>query len=118
GARVPGPDGQTLGEQAPNSAPVHSRGVTATTVTVGVAYQANLDAANRALGGDKITSGNQVDEAKILVQDINNHGGLAGRRLIPEFFAYDAQSAQPYDAQDQAACAHFTQDVKVFAVIG
>jgi hypothetical protein len=95
-----------------------TRGVTATTVTVGVAYQANLDSANRALGGDKITSGDQKAEATLLVKDINSHGGLGGRRVVADFFAYDAQSAQPYDAQDQAACAHFTQDVKVFAVIG
>jgi hypothetical protein len=72
GAQAPGPDGRTLGDQAPNSAPVTSRGVTATTVTVGIAYQANLDAANRALGGNKVTSGNQVDEAKILVRAINS----------------------------------------------
>lgn len=93
-------------------------GVTPTAVTVGVAYTANIDAANRALGGDKITSGDQVANTEVLVRDINARGGLAGRRLVVDFFAYDAQSSEPYDSQDQAACAHFTQDVRVFAVIG
>ena len=94
------------------------RGVTATTVSIGVAYQANLDAANSALGGGKITSGNQLAEVDLLVKDINTHGGIGGRRLVVAPFAYDAQSTQPYAVQDQAACAHFTDDVRVFAVVG
>jgi hypothetical protein len=92
--------------------------VTATTVTIGLAYQANLDAANKALGGGKITSGDQVAEVALLVKDINAHGGIGGRTLKVDTFAYDAQSTQPYAVQDQAACSHFTQDVKVLAVVG
>jgi hypothetical protein len=94
------------------------RGVTARSVKIGVAYQANLDAANKALGGDKVTSGDQVAEVTLLARDINVHGGVGGRRLEVVTYAYDAQSTQPYAVQDQAACAHFTQDVAVFAVIG
>ena len=94
------------------------RGVTAKTIRIGVAYQANLDAANRALGGGKVTSGDQLAEAHLLVKDINAHGGLGGRMLVLDAFAYDAQSTQPYAVQDQVACAHFTQDTKVFAVVG
>jgi hypothetical protein len=94
------------------------RGVTARTIRIGVAYQANLDAANRALGGGKITSGDQLGEVDLLVADINAHGGLGGRKLVLDAFAYDAQSTQPYAVQDQVACAHFTQDTRVFAVVG
>jgi ABC-type branched-subunit amino acid transport system substrate-binding protein len=108
----------TGGPSSRGAAAAAARGVTATTLRIGVAYQANLDAANRALGGESITVGDQVAETNILVKDINARGGLAGRRLVVDFFAYDAQSTQPYAAQDQAACQHFTQDVAVFVVIG
>ena len=94
------------------------RGVSATTLTIGVVYQANLDAANRAVGGGAITSGDQLAEVHLLVKDINSRGGIAGRKLAVDTFAYDAQSSQPYAVQDQAACAHFSQDVAVFAVVG
>lgn len=111
----PGADGGT--KPGPETVRA-TRSVTTTTVAIGLTYQAALDAANRAVGGEGISSGDQVAEANLLVKDINAHGGLAGRRVDLRVFAYDAQSAEPYDAQDQAACSHFTQDVPVFAVIG
>lgn len=110
--------GGTTGAAAPAVPGKAGRGVTATTVTIGLAYLANLDAANSALGGEAITSGDQTAEVDLLVKDINSHGGIGGRKLLIDTFAYDAQSSQTYAVQDQAACAHFTQDAAVFAVIG
>jgi hypothetical protein len=114
GSAVTGSAGGTALPQAARGGP----GVTASTLRIGLAYQANLDAANRALGGGRITSGDQTAEVELLVKDINAHGGVGGRKLSVDVFAYDAQSAQPYAAQDQDACTHFTQDAHVFAVLG
>lgn len=107
-------DGPTTGGAQVANGP----GVTATTVKIGVAYRANADEANAAAGGAAITSGNPAGEAKIIIDDINAHGGVGGRKLVPVFYAYNAQSGQSYATQDQAACSAFTEDDHVFAVIG
>src|SRR4051812_5485057 len=92
-------------------------GVAATTISIGVGYSTNGDAANAALGADKITQGDTKGETKAVIDDINRHGGLAGRKLVPVWHAWDAQSAETSAQQDQAACADYTQDHKVFAVL-
>lgn len=93
-------------------------GVTRTTINVGVPYTSNGDAANAALGAAAITRGNEKDDMRAVIEDINANGGVAGRRLVPVYYAYDAQSADSRDSQDQAACETFTRDNKVFAVFG
>jgi hypothetical protein len=89
-------------------------GVTATTIKVGVPYTANGEAANAALGASAITRGDEKGYMTAVIDDINERGGVAGRKLSPVYFAYDAQSADSKDAQDQAACAALTQDNHVF----
>jgi ABC-type branched-subunit amino acid transport system substrate-binding protein len=90
-------------------------GVTADKVFVGVTYTANADAANAAIGASGITGSDQKANAQAVIDEINARGGVAGRELVPVFHAYDAQSSQSAEEQDQAACATFTQDNKVFA---
>jgi ABC-type branched-subunit amino acid transport system substrate-binding protein len=93
-------------------------GVTPTKVFVGVTYTTNGDAANAALGGSSITEGDQKADAQAVIDDINAHGGVAGRTLVPVFHPYNAQSQATRANQDQAACSDFTEDSHVYAVIG
>ena len=53
---------------------------------------------------------------KEMVSYLNAHGGLAGRTIQPDYFALDGASTRG-SPEYQKACAHFTQDVKVEAVI-
>lgn len=101
------------GAQASGSAA--APGVTADKIYIGVAYTANADAANSAIGASGITGSDQKKNATAVIDEINARGGVAGRTLVPVFHAYDAQSSQSAAEQDAAACATFTQDNRVFA---
>ncbi|HET6818256.1 MAG TPA: hypothetical protein VFH66_13605 [Mycobacteriales bacterium] len=100
------------------SADLNGPGVTDKAIYVGVDYTVNGDAANAALGASSITSGNEKADAQAVIDDINAHGGVAGRKLVPVFHATDAQSTDTTADQDQAECADFTQDHHVFAALG
>ena len=102
----------------PESTVGQGAGVTATSVYVGITYTTNADAANAAIGAAGITSGDEKADARAVIDDINAHGGVAGRKLVPVFHAYDANSQQTRATQDQAACSDFTQDHHVAAVVG
>ena len=53
-----------------------------------------------------------------MIDWVNSHGGVAGRKLSPIYYGFDASgTGPPSDQQDQAACAKYTQDNKVFAMI-
>jgi hypothetical protein len=54
------------------------------------------------------------DITAAIVDYANRNGGFAGRRLVPLFYEYDATT--DFSTQDQAACAHWTQDNRIFAV--
>jgi hypothetical protein len=107
GATTPG--GQLIGKNGP--------GVTASSITVGIEYVTDTAAAGEALGDTAVTAGNTEQDAQIVVQDINDHGGLAGRKLIPIYDDLNATSAEPVDSQYQAVCEDFTQDHHVFAAV-
>jgi hypothetical protein len=89
-------------------------GVTDTTITIGVPYAVNGAAANAALGAPGITQGDEKADAQILIDDVNAHGGVAGRKLVPVFHAVDATSTDTADAIAQSICSDFTQDHHVF----
>jgi ABC-type branched-subunit amino acid transport system substrate-binding protein len=97
--------------------PANGPGVTATTVTIGVAHFQNANEANAAIGGKGIDVGDPTLQARIIVDDLNRHGGIAGRKVVALFFAVDPQSSSTYAAEAQAECTYFTEDHKVFAVI-
>ncbi len=92
-------------------------GITDTTVSVGIAYTENSDAANSAIGAGAITSGDDRANFQGLVDEINATGGIAGRKLVPVFHAYDATSSSSGSVQDQSACEAWTRDAKVVAVL-
>lgn len=67
-----------------------------------------------------LDSDSTVTEKKIidaLVQSFNEAGGIAGRRVVPIYAATDTGSAS-IESDFAAACARFTQDHRVVAVLG
>lgn len=92
-------------------------GVTATEIFVGAPYTKNGEQANAAAGA-AFAQGDEKAITQIVIDDINAHGGVAGRKLMPIFYPIDATSAQSTDSQFAAACQNFTQDHKVFAAFG
>ncbi len=62
-----------------------------------------------------MTRVNQEDNYNAFIKDINDRGGINGRKIVPTF---DNFCPIP-DAQRLASvCTHFTDDEKVFAVLG
>ena len=99
-----------------NSGPL-GPGLTATTINVGLIHVKNSAAGNAALG----VAGSEVDDQtpyNIVMKDINSHGGIGGRKIVPVWAVFDTTSSQTIDQQAQAACATWTQDNKVFAIFG
>jgi hypothetical protein len=92
-------------------------GVTATKIYVGISYETNGDAANAAFGATGISQGDPQADAKAVIADINTHGGIAGRQVVPVFHAINAASTDTYADMDQQTCAAYTQDNHVFAAM-
>lgn len=107
-----GPAAKPVGGKPSSSA----QGVTDTTILTGLEYSTGVDEAQKA-AGTNITAGDQRRQQEVMIAEINRLGGLAGRQIKPVFHVYDAASAEPTASQEQAACATFTQDNKVFAVL-
>ncbi|MCA1710598.1 MAG: hypothetical protein LC789_02735 [Actinobacteria bacterium] len=117
GSRTTASGGTASGGALPPRASAQGVGVTATTVNIGITYTENAKEANAAFGVN-ISPGDTRANAQAILDDINARGGVAGRKLVPVFHAYDAQSAETNAEQDQAACEDLTQDHKVFAAVG
>ncbi len=111
--------------RSPGSSPTHAVngipqgvGITSKTISVGIWYETNGDALNAAFGATGLSTGNEQADAKAVVEDINAHGGIAGRKVVPVYYALNAQTTDSYASIDQQACDRFTQDNHVFAVMG
>ncbi len=91
-------------------------GVDAKTIKVGVPYVSNGEAANSAIGGGGIDSSDGKANAKAVIDEINARGGVAGRKLVGVYVAYDATSSETPAAQDEGACNALTRDNKILAV--
>jgi ABC-type branched-subunit amino acid transport system substrate-binding protein len=109
--------GPMPGTVAPGGEALSGPGVTPTKIYVGVVYTTSGDEANAALGAN-ISQGDTKADAQAVIDDINEHGGVAGRKLEPVWFNYDSLDTRPYAVIDNDACARFTQDNHVFAVAG
>lgn len=92
-------------------------GFTATEIYIGFGtYTAIDNTAGKA--GYKGTYGDQVATANAVVKDMNARGGIAGRKIVLVTYDYTAQQQlQDREGGGQAACARWTQDRPVFAVI-
>lgn len=86
---------------------VDERGVTDEEIALGVAVLEFPE----VLGLDW---GNQQEIWDILIQDVNDKGGVHGRQLVPTYANYS-----PIDlATADTACVELTEDVELFAVLG
>jgi hypothetical protein len=91
-------------------------GVTNDAINVGLAYAVNAGAANAALGASGISQGDAKTEYQIVIDDINAHGGVAGRKIVPIFHEVDGASTATTAAIAQQACDDWTQDHHVFVI--
>jgi ABC-type branched-subunit amino acid transport system substrate-binding protein len=103
---------QDLGEQATTRAV----GVTDSTILVGAVVLKNGEAFANGLGFS-ISFGDAQTEFTAVVDDVNQRGGVAGRKLKLVFAYYDlGGAAVDPEGQQAALCSTFTQDNHVFAV--
>jgi hypothetical protein len=94
-------------------------GITKTSIYVGLVDVKNQGAANSALGATGTTSDIQYRKPyDIVINDLNAKGGIWGRKVVPVWATIDTTSSQTIDQQGEAACATWTQDNKVFAILG
>jgi hypothetical protein len=120
--------GSTAGATATGSAPITSGGgstgvvpsrapgVTNSKIFVGFPTSSQAAAGDRAIGAaGAAPSYDQRDVINAAVDYANKHGGFAGRQLSPIY--YDYNLTDDTNTQDQAACAHWTQDNKVAAIV-
>jgi Periplasmic binding protein len=85
-------------------------GVTAKTIKVGITY-ANVAAIKNLINVDP---GNYQDAYNALIKQINAHGGIGGRKIIPVYAPVDPLGT----AGAATACTQLTEDDKVFVAIG
>ncbi|MHB8669234.1 MAG: ABC transporter substrate-binding protein [Acidimicrobiales bacterium] len=63
-----------------------------------------------------LNNGDNQVQAQAVVDDLNAHGGIAGRRIVPVYATFEATSRN-WEADYQAICTSLTEDHKVFAVV-
>jgi hypothetical protein len=90
-------------------------GANATSVAVGFYYAEDGQETVRAFGASNDTPSFK-DAANAMIKEINAAGGIGGRKIVPVF--HGIRLGADRSSEDQAACSTFTQDNKVFAVVG
>jgi ABC-type branched-subunit amino acid transport system substrate-binding protein len=117
---VAGPGSPTAPGTGPSTAPTGvpvSRtavGMTKDTINVGVVYYDTDDLpANGATGTEQ---GSGLLQQRVLAQWINARGGIAGRKI--RLVEHKINVADNPATAAQAACTAFSQDNKVYAVLG
>lgn len=92
-------------------------GVTAKTIKVGV-YTVEAFSSVASSFGFNVATGDQAAEAKAVINYLNAHGGVAGRQIVPVFHDENvAEVANDPSSEYEAACAAWTQDTRVYAVV-
>lgn len=86
------------------------QGVTADEIRLGITY-VDLAAIRNVVN---IDHGDYQTAYKAIVNDINAHGGINGRKIVPYFAPVNPIGTAPA----AAACTKLTEDDKVFAVVG
>lgn len=95
---------------------VTTRGVTATTVKIGVGTS-DADSFAKTLGLSGLSSGDTKAQFAAIEKELNKRGGILGRKIeLVEHKFSTAQSLNDPATASQAACATWTQDNHVFAV--
>ncbi len=87
------------------------QGVTASTIRVGIPY---LDLSAVRKYGITLDQGNYPDAYNAIIADLNAHGGVDGRKLVPYLLAVSPVGTAPA----ATACTQLDADDKVFVAIG
>lgn len=95
-----------------------SVGVTDTEIFIGISYATNGSEANEAIGAGAATSTDTKRAMELVIKDLNDRGGINGRKVVPVWHAVDALAAKTYEQHGQEMCATWTEDNKVFAAFG
>ncbi len=94
-----------------SAAPSDTPGVTATTIRVGIPY---VDLAALTDLGVNMSWGSVPDAFDAIIDNINAHGGINGRKIVPYLVAVDPSGTAPA----ATACTQLTEDDTVFVAIG
>lgn len=106
----------TSGGGSTGLTPSRAPGVTDSKVFVGFPTSSQAAAGDRAIGAaGAAPSYDQRDVINAVVDYANKHGGFAGRQLEPIYYDYNLTDDR--NTQNQAACAKWTQDNKVAAIV-
>ena len=89
-------------------------GVTATTINIAAAYDPNVSSADAAIGAANANPGDVKAETDAVIAYINNHGGVAHRKVVPVW--YRSNTSDDTSTTDQKACNYWTQDHKTFVL--
>jgi hypothetical protein len=85
-------------------------------VRIGINYSKALGSILTTVGGVDSTDGEAVDSIRPIVKYINDHGGIAGRKVETVEHGVDVLEGS-FSVQEQKACAAFTEDATVDAVV-
>ena len=92
-------------------------GMTAKTVKIGV-YTAQGFSSFADSAGFSVDTGDQAAQARAVIAHLNKNGGLAGRTIEPVFHDVNVGTvATDPSTEYQNACARWTQDTRVYAVV-
>jgi hypothetical protein len=95
--------------QAGASSPA-DQGVTSTTIRIGISV---IDFAALQAVGVTLDDGNYQDAVNALTANMNAHGGVDGRKVVPYFVEMNPASASSISS----SCSELTEDDKVFIVL-
>lgn len=88
-----------------------------TPIQVGFVLSKSNAAVGSAIGVDGASNGDERAQAEALVAAYNGRGGLAGRKITPQYFEYDPTQVQDFEVLAAQGCEFFTQDRKVAVVV-
>ena len=91
-------------------------GVSATTINVAAAYDPNSGTENQVVGATGTNPGDARTQTNAVVNYINAHGGIGGRKI--NLIWFQINDTQQADALRQSACSYWTQDNKTFVLAG
>ena len=100
------------------AAAADGRGFTKSTVKIGFSTAEDASAFASSFGLEGLETGDIRAMIEATVADVNRRGGLGGRRVVPVIHNFNtAELLNNPAAAMQAACAAWTEDDRVFAVV-
>lgn len=118
--------GETASTKGPSRGPAGggsrtaagSAAVTDSTIKIGfVAFKGLAEVRTAITPGECYECGDNGLQIQAVVNHVNTRGGVAKRKVVPVIHEMDLRRTDTFDVWAQEACATFTEDNKVFAVV-